>query len=57
MKKREQSQEKKNVREQNRTQGHLTWHRPKLQRLQLSLDTAYGVGSAVDGFISASITP
>ena len=45
---------KHQIDEQRPQQKRLTWHKPSVQRLHLSLDTALSPGSGVDGF---SISP
>ncbi len=54
MKEKEQSNGKNEMQEQDRPQARLAWHRPKLQHLKLSLDTAMSGGSGADA-ISQSI--
>lgn len=37
-----------NVRDETSTEARLPWHKPELQRLIVSIDTATGPGSGVD---------
>ena len=56
MTEKEQVQVKKEVQKQL-SQTQTSWHRPTLQRLQLSLDTAMSFGSGTDGAFMTSTGP
>ncbi len=57
MKERKQTHEKVEIPKLQQLQEHRIWHRPQLQRLQLSLDTAFGKGSVSDFGRTGSSSP
>jgi len=36
------------------TEQHLPWHKPEIQRLTISIDTALGVTSGPDGLLTGN---